>query len=167
VVAVVSYAGIWNVLRSRSGRAIRALSINPYAASAVGINTVLYRLVTFVVSGLLTGLAGVVYLYWAQTITPDTFSLDLSLAFLTMMILGGSASLGGSVLGAFIIGLLPEALKLLPPQIGQINVQQSSAALYAILLLVALRVFPEGLWNAVAARLPAGGQTSEGGATDS
>jgi branched-chain amino acid transport system permease protein len=120
----------------------------------VGINTVLYRLVIFVVSGLLTGLAGVVYLYWAQNITPETFTLDLSLAFLTMMILGGSRSLGGSLLGAVIIGALPEILKLLPSQIGQLDVQQSSAALYAILLLVALRLFPEGLWNAVAARLP-------------
>jgi branched-chain amino acid transport system permease protein len=148
----VSYAGIWNVLRSRTGRAIRALSVNPYAAAAVGINIVLYRLVTFVLSGLLTGLAGVVYLYWAQTITPETFTLDLSLAFLTMMILGGSRSLGGSLLGAVIIGLLPQLLKVLPSQIGQLSVQQSASGIYAILLLAALRLFPDGLWNAVAAR---------------
>jgi branched-chain amino acid transport system permease protein len=153
VIAIIGYIAVWNLLHSRSGRAIRALSANPHAALAVGIDTVRYRLIVFVLSGMLTGLAGVVYLYWAQTITPETFTLDLSLAFLTMMILGGSGSLGGSLLGAVIIGLLPQALKVLPSQIGQLNTQQSAAGLYAILLLLAVRCFPEGLWNAVAARV--------------
>jgi branched-chain amino acid transport system permease protein len=151
--ALVSYLFVWNVLRSRSGRAIVAVSDNPYAAAAAGINSTRQRLVAFVLSGVFTGVAGALYLYYSRTVTPEAFPLDLSLAFLTMMILGGSRSLGGSLIGALIIGLLPQVLRLLPAQIGNINVQQSVYGIYAVLLLLTLRFFPEGIWNVVASRL--------------
>jgi ABC-type branched-subunit amino acid transport system permease subunit len=67
-----------------------------------------------------------------------------------MMILGGSRSIGGSLTGALIVGLLPQFLKLFPNQIGSINVQNSVYGLYAVLLLVTLRFFPEGIWNVIA-----------------
>lgn len=147
VLSVISYASVWSILHSRSGRAILALSENPEAAAASGVNPVLYRLAAFALSGVLTGAAGIVYLYYSHTVTPGAFPLDLSLAFLTMMILGGTRSLAGSLLGALIIGLLPQALQALPPQIGRINVQQSASGIYALLLLLSLRVFPDGIWN--------------------
>jgi branched-chain amino acid transport system permease protein len=150
LVSVVGYLLVWNMLRSRSGRAIVALGQNPIAAAAAGVNVTLYRLIAFVLSGLLTGVAGAVYLYYGQTITPPTFSLDLSLAFLTMIIVGGRNSLGGSVLGGLIIGLLPQALALLPATIGRIDVSSSTSAIYAVLLLLTLRLFPDGIWNSVA-----------------
>lgn len=149
VAAEVGYLGVWNLLRSRSGRAILAGSENTYAARSIGIDTVQYKLIAFVVSGAVTGLAGAVYLYYAQRVTPGAFTLDLSLAFLTMMIVGGTRSLAGSALGAVIIGLLPEFLTLFPSRIGEIDVQQSVYGLYALLLLATLRYFPSGLWNAV------------------
>jgi len=154
IVAAIAYLAVWNVLRSRSGRALRALSENPLAAASSGVDPVRYRLVAFVFSAVLTGAAGIVYLYYARTVTPGAYPLDLSLAFLTMMILGGSRSLGGSLAGALIIGLLPQALSLLPASIGQVNVQQSVYAIYAILLLASLRFFPDGIWNVVANHIP-------------
>jgi branched-chain amino acid transport system permease protein len=146
-VALVCYVLIWNLLRSRTGRAIVALSDNPHAAAAAGIDATSHRLLAFVLSGMVTGLAGCIYLYYAQTVAPGAFPLDLSVAFLTMMILGGSRSIGGSVLGALIIGLLPQFLKLFPAQIGTIDVQNSVYGLYALLLLVTLRYFPDGVWS--------------------
>jgi branched-chain amino acid transport system permease protein len=137
-------------LKSRTGRAIVALSDNPYAAAAAGIDATKHRLLAFVLSGVVTGVAGTIFLYYAQTVTPEAFPLDLSLAFLTMMILGGSRSIGGSLTGALIVGLLPQFLKLFPNQIGSINVQNSVYGLYAVLLLVTLRFFPEGIWNVIA-----------------
>ncbi len=149
----VTYIATWNVLHSRSGRAIVAVSENPYAGAASGINTARYRLLAFVLSGLLTGTAGVIYMYYAPTVLHGAFTLDLSLAFLTMMILGGSGSLGGSLLGALIIGLLPQILQLLPFTIGRVNLQQSVNGVYALLLLVTLRFFPDGLWTMLAGGL--------------
>jgi branched-chain amino acid transport system permease protein len=145
--AVAAYVVVWTLLRSRTGRAITALSDHPFAAASVGIDETRNRLAVFVLSGMVTGVAGSIYLYYSQTVTPQAFPLDLSLAFLTMMILGGSRSIGGSILGAFIIGLLPQVLKLFPNQIGSIDVQNSIYGLYAVLLLMTLRFFPEGLWN--------------------
>ena len=147
---LVAYILVWNLLRSRSGRALLALSDNPEAAAASGVDGVSYRLSAFVFSGMLTGAAGVAYLYYTQTVTPGTFSPDLSLAFLTMMILGGSRSLGGSLLGAVIIGLLPQALDVLPASIGQVRVHDLGPGIFALLLLLTLRFFPEGIWNGLA-----------------
>jgi len=153
LVAAVAYLLTWNLLRSRSGRAILALSDNPYAALAVGINPTLYRLIAFVLSGILSGAAGIIYLYYSHTVTPDAFPLDLSLAFLTMMMLGGTRSLGGSLVGALIIGLLPQALTFLSQHAGQIDVQQWSYIIYAAMVLLVLRFMPEGIWHAVARRV--------------
>jgi branched-chain amino acid transport system permease protein len=152
VLAVIAYLAVWNILRSRSGRAIKALSENPLAAAAVGIDPTRYRLQVFVVSGMLTGAAGIVFLYSTAHVNPATFSLDLSLAFLTMMILGGTSSLGGSLLGAVIIGLLPQLLDTFPAQLGNLRVQDLGPAIYALLLLLTLRFFPEGVWNAIVTR---------------
>ncbi len=153
IVVAVTYVATWNVLRSRSGRAIVAVSENPYAGAASGIDAARYRLLAFVLSGLLTGTAGVIYMYYAPTVLHGAFTLDLSLAFLTMMILGGSGSIGGSLLGALIIGLLPQLLQLLPSTIGRVNLQQSVNGVYALLLLVTLRFFPDGLWTVLAGGL--------------
>lgn len=161
LVSSLAYLAVWNLLRSRSGRAILAISDNPYAATASGIDSARYRLLAFVLSGLLTGLAGIVYLYYARNVTPLSFTIDLSLAFLTMIILGGSRSLGGSVLGALIIGLLPQLLNTLPSHLGKIDVQGSATGLYALLLLLTLRLFPEGIWNAFWHRLRRRGDIAE------
>jgi branched-chain amino acid transport system permease protein len=162
-VSAVGYFLVWNTLRGRTGRALIALSENPIAATAVGINTTLYRLMAFVLSGLLTGVAGCIFLYYGLTVTPSEFTPDLSLAFLTMIILGGRRSLGGSLLGGLIIGFLPQALTLLPAHIGSIDVQGSTAALYALLLLTTLWLFPDGVWNSLASRVK--GRFDEAGQT--
>jgi branched-chain amino acid transport system permease protein len=153
LVVALSYFLVWNMLRGRTGRALVALSENPIAAAAVGIDTTLYRLSAFVLSGLLTGVAGCIFLYYGLTVTPTEFTPDLSLAFLTMVILGGRRSLGGSLLGGLIIGFLPQALTLLPASVGGIDVQSSTSALYALLLLITLWLFPDGVWNTLVSRV--------------
>lgn len=149
LLAALAYLLVWNLLATRSGRAIVALSDNPRAAEASGIPVMRYRLTVFVISGVLTGVAGIVYLYYLQTVTPGAFSLNLSLAFLTMMIVGGTGSLGGSLVGALVIGLLPQLLSMVPTQVGQLAVKDASYAVYSLLLLIMLRFFPDGIWNAV------------------
>jgi branched-chain amino acid transport system permease protein len=148
LVGVLIYLLVRNMLRSRSGRAIIALSENQFAALAVGIDAMRYRLAAFVLSGMITGVAGILFLYYTPHVTPSAFSLDLSLAFLSMMIVGGSRSLGGSLLGAIIVGLLPQALGLIPGSVGQLRAKDLGPAVYSLLILLTLRLFPEGIWNA-------------------
>ena len=150
LVGALVYLVIWNMLRSRWGRAVIALSEDPFAAASAGIDAMRYQLGAFVLSGIITGIAGILFLYYTPHVTPTAFSLDLSLAFLTMMILGGSRSLGGSLLGALIIGLLPHVLGLFSGNIGQVPIKDVGPGIYAFVLLVTLRFFPEGIWNGVA-----------------
>ena len=112
-----------------------------------------YQLIACVSSGLLTGLAGAVYLYYARSVTPSSFPLALSLAFLAMIVIGGRRSLAGSIIGAVIIGLLPQLLARLPAHLGGICTQSATPLVYSILVLFALRFLPEGIWNAATARL--------------
>jgi branched-chain amino acid transport system permease protein len=147
-----SYFLIWNVFRARSGRALIAVSENPPAATGAGIDPTRYRLMAFVLSGVLSGLAGILYLYHFQHVSHATYTLDLSLAFLTMVLVGGTRSLGGSFVGAVCIGVLTLAPQFLPASIGSVNVQETIAGIDALLLLLALRFFPRGIWNLVEAR---------------
>jgi branched-chain amino acid transport system permease protein len=148
--AILCYVAVWNLLRGRTGRAIRGSADSVTAARSLGIDTVRYLLAAFVLSGALTGVAGATYVFYAHTVTPGAFPLDLSLAFLTMMILGGARSLGGSLVGALIIGLLPQALRALPAEVLGIQVRQSTYAIYALLLLLSVRYLPGGIWNTLA-----------------
>jgi branched-chain amino acid transport system permease protein len=148
-VAGILFLLIWNVLHSRSGRALLAISASPAAAASTGIPVTVYRLATFVGCGLLTGVAGIVYFYYSQNVTPAFFSLDLSLALLTMIVVGGSRSLLGSLLGAGIVGLLPQALKAFPADIHGLSLTNSEPAIWALMVLLTLWIFPEGLANAL------------------
>lgn len=150
--AVLAYLLVWNLLHSRTGRALVALSENQTAASAAGIDPTRYRLLAFMLSGALSGLAGILYLYHFQHVSHATFTLDLSLAFLAMMFLGGTRSLGGSLLGGILIGGLTLSPQVLPATIAGIDVQQAVVGLYALLLLLTLRFFPAGIWNSIADR---------------
>jgi branched-chain amino acid transport system permease protein len=149
LVAGVVFLLVWNVLHSRSGRALLAISSSPAAATSTGVRVTLYRLATFVGCGLLTGVAGIVYFYYSQHVTPAFFSLDLSLALLTMIVVGGSRSLLGSLLGAAIVGLLPQLLKVFPADIHGLSLIESEPAIWALMVLFMLWIFPEGLANAV------------------
>lgn len=153
IATAMTYFLIWNLLVSRTGRALIALSENPTAASCSGIDLTHYRLAAFMLSGAVSGVAGIIYLYHFQHVSHATFTIDLSLAFLTMMILGGTRSLGGSLVGAAIIGGLTISPQFLPAEVVHINVQESVYGLYALLLLVTLHFFPDGIWNTVASRL--------------
>lgn len=148
-VLAATVSALWSLRRSRTGRAFRAQSSSGPAALACGVQIIRYRVYAFVMSGMLTALAGVVYLYYARTVTPGSFTLDLSLAFLAMIAIGGTRSLVGPVLGAAVVGLLPEVTRFLPAVVGSVPVASTVSALWAMLLLGALWLLPGGLWNAL------------------
>ena len=106
-VALVLFALAWNLLRGRVGRAIVAIRDNHIAAEAMGVNNALYKSVTFGVSAMYTGIAGALGALVAQFVSPDSFSIFLSLGFLVGSVIGGVASISGAVFGAFFIQFIP------------------------------------------------------------
>ncbi len=138
-----------NVLRSRVGRAWVAIRDNEAAAETFGINLTRYKLLAFMVSALLTGLAGALYATWATAASANMSSTDQTIAFLAMIVVGGLGSITGSILGALFVGFLPLLLGQLPSVItaGPVTVQVATlnSGIYGLFLSLALIFFPQGL----------------------
>jgi branched-chain amino acid transport system permease protein len=98
---------VWNLMRSRTGRAIIALRDNEAAAIVMGVNRTVTRTILFGVSASIAGLAGGLYAVNTGVIVPDSFSLLLTIYLLVGMVLGGSASYWGPILGGLAIYFIP------------------------------------------------------------
>jgi branched-chain amino acid transport system permease protein len=96
-----------NLLRGRVGRAMISIRDNPIAARAMGINTALYKSLTFGVSSAYTGVAGALSASAVAYVAPDSFSIALSLNLLIGVVIGGLASIPGAIYGAFFIQFVP------------------------------------------------------------
>ena len=123
-------------LRSRVGRALRALSTSETAASTLGIDTAAWKLRTFVVSAAVAGLAGGLYVFFLTSSTPSDFSLSVSITVVIMVLIGGMDSLLGAAIGAILITWVSFSM-------GQY--QQYSTGIYAAILIACLLFAPKGL----------------------
>jgi branched-chain amino acid transport system permease protein len=98
------------ILRSGFGRAFQALRDAPIASDCMGVSVWRYKVFAFVISAAMAGLAGALYAYSEQYISPNTYSFELSILFLLAVTMGGRKSPIGSIIGASIIVLLPNFL---------------------------------------------------------
>lgn len=113
VVFFVFFTGffIHKVINSKAGRAWMSIRDDEIAASAMGINTFLYKLYAFAFGALWAGLAGVLFAAKMRFVSPESFSFLESILIVAMVILGGQATIAGPVIGAIILIALPEILR--------------------------------------------------------
>ncbi len=109
-VLVFTLIVVHRILRSHLGRAFEALRGSPVASDCMGVSVYRYKVYAFVISAALAGLAGSLYAYSEQYISPNTYNFELTVLFLLAVIMGGRKSRIGSLLGAAIIVLLPKLL---------------------------------------------------------
>src|SRR5688572_24710980 len=102
-VLVVLFVLATNLLAGRTGRAIVAIRDNPIAAQAMGVNSALYKSLTFGVSAAYTGVAGALSALAIAFVAPDAFNVFLSITFLVGIVVGGLASISGAIFGALFI----------------------------------------------------------------
>jgi branched-chain amino acid transport system permease protein len=102
-----------NILRSPTGRAFVALRDSETAAKSMGVNPAVYKVLAFSISAAMTGLAGCLYAHKLSFISPEMFTLLLSLEFIIVILIGGAASLHGAVLGAIFVVMVDPFLTLL------------------------------------------------------
>lgn len=107
---VLSLVVVHRILRSHLGRAFEALRGSPVASDCMGVSVYRYKVYAFVISAGLAGLAGALYAYSEQYISPNTYNFELTVLFLLAIIMGGRKTRTGALLGATIIVLLPKLL---------------------------------------------------------
>jgi branched-chain amino acid transport system permease protein len=107
---VLSLVVTHRILRSHLGRAFEALRGSPVASDCMGVSVYRYKVYAFVISAGLAGLAGGLYAYSEQYISPNTYNFELTVLFLLAIIMGGRKTRSGALLGATIIVLLPKLL---------------------------------------------------------
>jgi len=110
VMLVASLVVVHRILRSHLGRAFEALRGSPVASDCMGVSVYRYKVYAFVISAGLAGLAGSLYSYSEQYISPNTYNFELTVLFLLAIIMGGRKTRTGALLGATIIVLLPKLL---------------------------------------------------------
>lgn len=102
---------VQNLVNSRSGRAIMAARDNRIAAESIGIHVTKYKLLAFVVSASLAGVAGVLYAHNLSMLKVSIFDYNLSIMILVYVVLGGIGSVRGSIIATIILYALPELLR--------------------------------------------------------
>jgi branched-chain amino acid transport system permease protein len=134
-VLVCAYVA-WRIKTTRVGRALEAIRENEIAARASGIDATRYKIVAFVLAGAYAGLAGSLLAHDTKFLSPDSYSFDQSVVFLVMLVVGGSSSIGGAILGAVLLTFLPEVLRPL---------KTSYIMVYGAAVIVMVIFMPRGL----------------------
>jgi branched-chain amino acid transport system permease protein len=155
----------WRVIRSRPGRALRALATSEPGALAVGVPVVRYKLQVFALSAGYAGLAGGVYAFFVSYIAPGSFPVLLSIQFLLMAAVGGLGSILGAPVGATVVFLLVQVLQALGTAPGMPLRAPAifSYAVYALALVLVMLLLPQGLVPAIQGRLSARGRGDSAG----
>ncbi len=132
ILVLITLALVQNFIRSKHGRAVTAIRDNEIAARATGVNVTKYKLIAFIMSAALAGVAGVLYSYSNYTVQSSKFSYNYSIEILVMVVLGGMGSVNGSIIAAALITWLNTWL---PTKLtGELAVLQN--LLYALVLIV-------------------------------
>ncbi len=142
-----------NLLDSRAGRAIRALSGGSVAAASFGVNTARARSLAFVHAAVLAGFAGWLYAHMQRSVNPTPFGLNASIEYLLMAVVGGAAHIPGAIIGAALVTVVNDQLQdLLPRLLGQSG--NFETIVFGIVLVATLQAAPRGIWPLLARARP-------------
>jgi branched-chain amino acid transport system permease protein len=128
--AAISLLICINLLRSRSGRAFRAVHARETVAEALGISIAGYKLLAFVISSSMTSVAGCLFAYYRGFVSIEAFDLFLTIQYVAMIIIGGMGSLLGALLGAAFVTLFPYAIETLLHLLP--NVEKLAGDIFAV-----------------------------------
>src|SRR5947208_450557 len=152
VVMVLLYWAAANILNSRSGRAMMAIRDQYMAADTMGIDTALYKTVTFGISAAYTGIAGALSASAIAFVAPDSFNIFLSIKFLIGLVVGGIGSLTGSIVGGIFYVLVDnsaQALSIFVKNDLGLQFDLSAYTVFGILLIVLMFLMPTGIVGGV------------------
>jgi branched-chain amino acid transport system permease protein len=142
VCAAAVFAIAYRIGESPLGRVLKAMRDDEVATLAIGKSVLRYKVLVFCVSGALTAVAAALFAHYQAFINPFSFNLDRSIFIVALVVLGGTANLVGTVVGATVFVGLPEVLRFL--QARQDIVDAIRNLLFGLLLMLFMRFRPEG-----------------------
>jgi branched-chain amino acid transport system permease protein len=138
VLVLIVILAMERIIDSRLGRALSAIREDELAAKSMGINTTRYKITAFAVGAFFAGIAGSFHAHYSSFIDPQSFSFSESTIILAMVVLGGMASIKGSVMGAIILTLLPEALR---------DFSEYRMIVFGLIMMGVYVDSPSGIWG--------------------
>lgn len=157
VVLVIVAVFVGNVMHSRIGRAFQAVRDNETGAAIMGVNLFETKMGAFILSSFIAGIAGALFAAYNSYVRPDYWSLLLSIQYVAAILVGGVASVWGSILGAIFVFALPPILDLFTPSqsstntgiIFGISAGDLNAAIYGLLIILFLLFEPGGIMGLI------------------
>jgi ABC-type branched-subunit amino acid transport system permease subunit len=139
-----------NLRASRLGRAWMAIREDELAAAHVGINTTATKLAAFAIGASFSGLAGCAYASKLQLVSPDQFGFNVSVAVLSMLVLGGMGNVPGVIVGSLVISsldrfILPQLTNAMHGLGLHVDLTNSRFLIYGVILVLTMLFRPEGL----------------------
>lgn len=135
---VVGLWGAYNVSRGRTGRALLLIKESEIAAASLGIDIARYKVMAFAISAFYAAIAGGLYACLVRYINPESFNVGLSIGFLSMVVIGGLGTIGGSIVGAAFYVIVPELLR---------GIKDAPGLVFGLLLVIVMVFMPRGLWG--------------------
>jgi len=137
-ITVICIAIMYMYVRSRFGRTIKAIREDYIAAAACGINVTFYKVLTFCIGAFFAGIGGAVYAHYMTAMIPTDFKFMYSAELLSEVIIGGTGSLTGSIVGAAVLSLLPEVMR---------QFALYRMLVYSVILILVMIFVPRGIFG--------------------
>ena len=151
-VALLGAFALRHLLDSRPGRALRALKGGTLMAEAMGIATLRYKVLAFVVAALYAAISGWLFAHYQRSVNPSPFGLQMGIEYLFMAVLGGVGLVGGAFVGAGAVKIAEDQLQnWLPALLGTSGPVE--LVVFGMVLILVLQVTPDGLWSLAIQRL--------------
>jgi len=140
---------VFNLLRSPTGRAFIAIRDSEVSAQSMGVNLSAYKTLSFALSAGLTGLAGTLYAHQIKFISPEQFTLAVSIEFLMMIVIGGMGSLHGAIFGSIFVISLPEFIGGIKDYLPQAVAEQTGlkSTIFGVIMILFVLFEPLGLYG--------------------
>jgi branched-chain amino acid transport system permease protein len=140
-------AFVWNLSRSRPGRAMQAVREREIAAAVMGVDLARTKTSAFVISSFLAGVSGALYASYLSFVTPGQWSVLLSVQYVAAIIVGGIGTVWGPLLGSIVIFALPSVLQSLVPQgaSSSLPLDDISSVVFGLLIVAFFVLEPRGI----------------------
>jgi branched-chain amino acid transport system permease protein len=142
IILSLTLLAVMYLTKSKIGRNLCAIRDSEHVAAASGIDVQATKVIAFTLSAVFAGIAGGTYTLFETFVNPDVLGITQLVLVLTMIVVGGTGSLVGVLIGVVVIGLLPEVLRAAP---SDLLVWQEFV--YGLILVLAIMFMPRGLWG--------------------